>query len=456
MNLIQAMRVVPGECIAFTGAGGKTTALFTLARNINAPVLVTTTTHFGLDQLSMADKILQVDTSTDLNEVFENLNEGILLLKGQSEENEKVFGIPENKLQELFRASRDLNFTLLIEADGSRQLPMKAPASHEPVIPQFVDRVVVVAGLSGLGKPLNENWVHRTDRFTKISGLAYGELITQAALIDVLKNRKGGLKGIPQNAKRTVLLNQADDSNLQAQGNRIAVHLNEVYDAVIVASLSSTEEALKSFPKEQSLRKENVFAVHEPIAAVILAAGKARRMGRAKQLLPWRGKPLLWHVAQAVIGEGIKEILVVVGAHGEKIRKSLQDPSIRFIDNPDWQAGQSTSLKAGLSALQARTAGVIFLLADQPQISSTLVRSLIEKHATTLAPIIAPLVDGRRGNPVLFDRITFEDLMKVQGDQGGREIFSRYPVEWVEWHDASALIDIDTEADYQRLLNGDY
>lgn len=456
MNLIQAMRVVPGECIAFTGAGGKTTALFTLARNINAPVLVTTTTHFGLDQLSMADKILQVDTSTDLNEVFENLNEGILLLKGQSEENGKVSGIPENKLQELFRASRDLNFTLLIEADGSRQLPMKAPASHEPVIPQFVDRVVVVAGLSGLGKPLNENWVHRTDRFTKISGLAYGELITQAALIDVLKNRKGGLKGIPQNAKRTVLLNQADDSNLQAQGNRIAVHLNEVYDAVIVASLSSTEEALKSFPKEQSLRKENVFAVHEPIAAVILAAGKARRMGRAKQLLPWRGKPLLWHVAQAVIGEGIKEILVVVGAHGEKIRKSLQDPSIRFIDNPDWQAGQSTSLKAGLSALQARTAGVIFLLADQPQISSTLVRSLIEKHATTLAPIIAPLVDGRRGNPVLFDRITFEDLMKVQGDQGGREIFSRYPVEWVEWHDASALIDIDTEADYQRLLNGDY
>jgi molybdenum cofactor cytidylyltransferase len=456
MNLMQAMRVVPGECIAFTGAGGKTTALFTLARNINAPVLVTTTTHFGLDQLSMADKILQVDPSTDLNEIIENLNEGILLVKGQSEENGKVSGIPENKLQELFRASRDLNFTLLIEADGSRQLPIKAPASHEPVIPQFVDRVVVVAGLSGIGKPLNENWVHRTDRFAKISGLAYGELITQAALIDVLKNRKGGLKGIPQNAKRTVLLNQADDSNLQAQGNRIAVHLNEVYDAVIVASLSSTEEAMKSFPKEQSFRKENVYAVHEPIAAVILAAGKAERMGRAKQLLPWRSKPLLWHVAQAVIGEGIKEILVVVGAHGEKIRKSLQDPSIRFIDNPDWQAGQSTSLKAGLSALQARTAGVIFLLADQPQISSTLVRSLIEKHAITLAPIIAPLVDGRRGNPVLFDRITFEDLMQVQGDQGGREIFSRYPVEWVEWHDASALIDIDTEADYQRLLNGDY
>ena len=96
------------------------------------------------------------------------------------------------------------------------------------------------------------------------------------------------------------------------------------------------------------------------------------------------------------------------------------------------------------------------MLADQPQVSATLVRSLIEKHATTLAPIIAPMVDGKRGNPVLFDQITYDDLLVVQGDQGGREIFSRFTVEWVEWHDASALTDVDTESDYQRLLDGDY
>ena len=97
----------------------------------------------------------------------------------------------------------------------------------------------------------------------------------------------------------------------------------------------------------------------------------------------------------------------------------------------------------------------MFLLADQPRVPMRLLRTLIEVHAGTMAPIIAPLIDGQRGNPVLFDRVTFSELLQVSGDTGGRQLFSRYPVAWVDWHDPAVLLDIDTEEDYQRLLAED-
>jgi molybdenum cofactor cytidylyltransferase len=456
MNLKQSLRVVPGECVAFSGSGGKTTALFRLARELNSPVLVTTTTHFGLDQLSLADQNLRVNASTDINGVFENFRDEVLILHGEVEAEDRVSGIPEQKLKEVNLAARQRKITLLIEADGSRQLSLKAPASHEPVIPPFVDRVIVLAGLSALGKPLNENWVHRVDQFADLSGLNQGEPISPEAVINVLKETNGGRKGIPSHAKRTVLLNQADDLHLQAQGNRIAKHLVAFYDSVIVASLGEIIEPFNSISGDRPKEQSNIYAVHEHIAAVILAAGESTRMGRTKQLLSWKGKSLIWHVARAAIEEGIEEVIIVVGANGVKIRKSLDDLEVKYVENPDWQLGQSTSLQAGLAVLSAKTGAVIFLLADQPQITPTLIRTLIEKHATTLAPIIAPLVDGKRGNPVLFDRIVFDELMRIQGDTGGRELFSRHAVEWLEWQDASVLLDIDTEDDYQRLLNGEY
>ena len=82
----------------------------------------------------------------------------------------------------------------------------------------------------------------------------------------------------------------------------------------------------------------------------------------------------------------------------------------------------------------------MFLLADQPRVPAGLVRSLVEMHAATCSPIVAPLVQGQRANPVLFDRRTFPDLLSLTGDVGGRALFSRYPVSWLPWNDASVLV----------------
>ena len=78
---------------------------------------------------------------------------------------------------------------------------------------------------------------------------------------------------------------------------------------------------------------------------------------------------------------------------------------------------------------------------------------MTEKHAQTLASILAPLVAGQRANPVLFDRVTFPDLMSLTGDVGGRAIFSKYPLVYLPWHDESLLLDVDTPEDLEKLRN---
>lgn len=94
----------------------------------------------------------------------------------------------------------------------------------------------------------------------------------------------------------------------------------------------------------------------------------------------------------------------------------------------------------------------IFLLADQPQIPVEVIRALKEKHSQTLSPIIAPLVlEERRANPVLFDKVTFSDLLQLSGDVGGRAIFDKHKVDYLPWHDDILIFDVDTPEDYERL-----
>ncbi len=127
-----------------------------------------------------------------------------------------------------------------------------------------------------------------------------------------------------------------------------------------------------------------------------------------------------------------------------------------IVRNENWQSGQASSIRSGVKVLPKETGSAIFLLADQPQITTDVIRALMEHHAMQLYPIVAPLVMmERRANPVLFDRVTLPDLLKLEGDVGGRAIFSKYPVEYLPWHDDRLLLDVDKPEDYQRLLEDD-
>ena len=150
---------------------------------------------------------------------------------------------------------------------------------------------------------------------------------------------------------------------------------------------------------------------------------------------------------------GIDPVVVVAGEHISAIREALKDLPAAVVNNPDWESGQSSSIRVGLDALPERVGAVMFLLGDQPQIPPGLPHALVDIHSSTLPPIVAPIVDGQRANPVLFDRTTFKDLRQLQGDVGGRALFSRYPVTWLEWHDPAVLQDIDTPDDYLSLVH---
>lgn len=441
MNLAQALRFTPSPTVAFVGAGGKTTALFQLARELDAPVIVTATTHLGVWQIPLIDKHIVAETPVPLEALEHNLT-GVMLVTGEIT-GDRIKALDEKVLKWLHAYSRMRSLPLLVEADGSRQKPLKAPASYEPPIPEFAEQVVQVAGLSGLGKPLGKELVHRPKIFARLSGLKSGEFITPDALVRVLTHPEGGLKNIPPNSRRVVLLNQADTPELQSQADSLAIDLLPTYDSVIISSL----------------KEKQIYAVRVPIAGIVLAAGLSQRFGKPKQLLDWRGEPFVRAVAKTALEAGLSPVTVVTGARAEQVSAAVNDLSVQIVHNSEWQSGQASSIRAplvhlSLSGRGARGEGpgaAIFLLADQPQVTPTILHALMEEHASTLAPIIAPIVLGQRGNPVLFDRVTFPDLMKLEGDVGGRGIFSKYKVRYIPWHDDTLLLDVDTPEHYQRL-----
>jgi len=179
-------------------------------------------------------------------------------------------------------------------------------------------------------------------------------------------------------------------------------------------------------------------------------------LGTPKQLLLWREEPLIRHVARLAIDSHLEPIIVVTGYHRLQVEMVLSGlPQVLGVYNPDWLIGQSTSIRSGLPWLKKDVEACLFFMSDQPQIPINLVKKIVNKYVRNHAPIIAPSVGGRRGNPVLFDRVTFKDLMKLTGNEGGRKLFDQYPVEYVEWKDASILIDVDTMDNYQQLIGLD-
>ena len=187
------------------------------------------------------------------------------------------------------------------------------------------------------------------------------------------------------------------------------------------------------------------------IAAVVLAAGLARRMGRPKLLLDLRGKPVVRWSVEALLPH-VGDLVVVTGAEDGAIREALGGLAIRFAVNPRPQDGQGTSIAVGVAALKPWTRAALVALGDQPRVPEVVVPRLLEAFTRAGKAIVVPVYRGMQGTPVLFASEVFPELLALRGDTGARSVVQARP----ERVDAVALdlpmpLDVDTPEDYAKL-----
>ena len=449
MNFAPALRLAPDSVVTLTGAGGKTTAMVRLGQELAVQgirVLATTTTRLGLDQLRLFPAFLVNPRPQDVAVMLAKWR-FLLVVRGIDRQQDKALGYPPERIAG-FRSLADV---VLVEGDGSRGLPVKAPAPHEPVVPDSTSHLVNVVNLAALGQTVGPETVHHPTCFAELTGTRPDDRITLAVLARLLLHPDGPARGAPVGAERYFLLNGAssapDRGRVPPQPSNLQPSTS--YDAaerlaVRLAGAPHTTAALLA----EVAQEPPVLASVGKVAAVVLAAGASSRFGSPKQLLDWQGQPLLRHVVLQTLAAPVQQIVVVVGAHFEEVTMTLQGLPVTMVYNPDWEQGQSTSMQAGLRACAPETQAVLFVLGDQPALPPELTQRLVAAHRQTLAPIVAPRHRGHRGNPVLFDRTCFAELLAVTGDSGGRSLFTKHAdqVVWIETG-PETLDDIDRPED---------
>jgi len=189
-------------------------------------------------------------------------------------------------------------------------------------------------------------------------------------------------------------------------------------------------------------------------AAIVLAAGASRRLGRPKQLVPFRGRPLLQVVVDAVAQWPVETVIVILGAHAEEILDAVDFGDAVVAINEDWAEGIASSLRVGLDIL-GRSAVVqraFVALGDQPEIPAEVPELLAEAAEWSDRPALVPVYRYERANPVLLDRRLWHRLMALEGDHGAADLLRAHP-DWVEEVRVDRLPprDVDTEMDVADL-----
>jgi molybdenum cofactor cytidylyltransferase len=189
-------------------------------------------------------------------------------------------------------------------------------------------------------------------------------------------------------------------------------------------------------------------------AALILAAGASRRLGRPKQLERWGDTNLLGHVVARTKEFAVDEIWVVLGHELERIVAETDMSGVGIIENPEWEEGIASSLRVGLDALTrlSRCERVLIVIGDQPAISTEVVEELTASHAKAGYPVTRPKYRYIAGNPVIVERSLWPRVMSLGGDEGAARLFQAHP-EWVNevWFADPAPRDVDTETDVADL-----
>lgn len=441
MRLCEALGIQRGDVVAMVGAGGKTSTMLRLGNELMIDgwrVLATTTTRLAYEELRHFPQAARwranlLRGSRDLADL---LDAHRFVFIYQEIRGDKVLGIPNERVARLLdEMNADV---LLVEADGSRRLPLKAPRSHEPSWPQDTTLAVVIAGLDVLGKPLDESTVYNPEPIIQRYGFPAGAPIQPAWLAQVVRDEELGLKDVPKTARIVALLNKTDYSGLlKARARRAAQMIlhNPAIHSVAISAVQAPDPVLE---------------VQRRIGAIVLAAGQSKRMGRSKPLLPWGEKTVIETIVQTLTPFNLADLVVVTGDKHKEVEKVLKKTAARTVFNPFYSVGEMlSSLKTGIQALGDEISACLVFMGDQPQVTPRTIRHVLTVGAQDIDKVIAPAFQEQRGHPILIPRKYWPNLLALTHG-APRQVINELPITVIPVDSDSILRDIDTPEQYAQ------
>ncbi len=450
LSLYHSLGLRDPAVISFIGAGGKTTLLLRLASEmlgLQQKVLLTTTTK--IFRPSKMPFFIFTDIKSAVSALKKHYRDhNIAVLGNRILPNGKIEGIKADAIEIL---RNELQVSVLVEADGAKGKPIKGYAEYEPVLPSDSDLIAAVIGADALEASISNATVHRLKYFLKTTGAEETQNITGELIAGTFQHMlKLGTYQAPR-AATAFIFNKID---LVEAPEKVVINLARL--------LSVSEMSDRLLITQGNVDNPERFYLHTgkdtnraSVSCVILAAGRSLRMGEDKLALIFEGKTILEHVLDNVVKAGIEEIIVVTRPD-HKWAWLPGKYKCRIVENPLYHTGMASSLQAGLKAVGHHVQGVLFALADQPKVTTDIYKLMVMNFQEKLKLITCPVFKGERGNPTLFDRRTWPDLMQLKGDQGGRQLINTLAPENIDFIETDLPViieDIDTISDYEALLD---
>ena len=468
------------DIITAVGSNGKTTFCLNLCKELKKKektVFFTTTVKIlpvnkKYEFIDITIPNTENKTEEKKGEVFPKMEITSFLLnlkkKLNNSGNVYVLGIYDNKIGKITSLSPELLENtpekcdyMIIEGDGSKMKPLKGWKKTEPVYTKNTTKSVGILPINIIGDKITDINIHRTEEFLKISKGQKNETLTLNHLYNVIVHKNGLFQYAL--GERILILNCAerdkDKENALNLAEMIQNNINFKDVKICVTSLKNRE--YYKIEENNIIKEKNQNFSMPKISAIIMASGKSERMGTNKLLLEYRGMTFIENTLEKVLKENFYEFAVVVS--DKKVKRKVQDyiknletdeKKIYIVDNKKSEKGQSESIKIGLKTL-GKCDGYMFFSCDQPFLTSDTIKKILKNFNPEGVTI--PEYNGKRSLPVIFGENFKEELLKLEGDTGGKTVISNHPdkIRTVEIENSDEGKDIDTKEDYEMLKKGE-
>lgn len=413
------------DIVAITGAGGKTSLIFFLAKKLAqfGKVLITTTTKMYKPS-SENYETLTIGEKTYLGE------EKNISIIASSEIDGKITSLTYEEIEKL----KDNFDYILIEADGAKEKLLKFWNDTEPCIPNFVTKVIGVINCEIFNQDFNENNIHRFKLAPK-NLLEFNNKKIDADFLSRYILSADYFKNTPSCAKKFIFFNGIDGENQLDKLDNSLKTINKIlkekdFPNIILGSIKNSE-----------------FYPYQKVDAVVMASGFSKRMGFNKLKLEYNNLSLLENCLKKLSSFPFNEVLVC--GREEWIDILTKKYSFKYLNNLNAHLGQSESIKLGVKNSSGK--GITFFTADQPLLSEKTILTLYYNFLKTNF-ITIPIVNNNRFSPVFFPDEKKAEFLKLEGDSGGKPIIKNSSlINLISFSSEKEFFDIDTEEDYYNI-----